>query len=185
MSKEQTFYDNLIPLDIFMYKASGFIGKAIGFLTLSDWAHVSRYIGIVNGKHMICESHLDTGVVEKEFDPKWIDSVVVYRQHLRKHEMVSLIRCLRKHLGRKYDCGAFPATWFRSTIGMILNLKWLRLGVPILNDKNTEFCSEYQAIAGKEAGIPLVVNVNPYNASPADIVRDGLCHFVFAGKDCK
>lgn len=185
MSKEQNFYDNLIPLDIFMYKASGLVGMAIGILTLSDWAHVARYIGIVNGKHTICESHIDTGVVEKEFNSKWIDSVVVYRQILTKVESINLITCLRKHLGRKYDWGAFTATWFRSTIGLVLNLKWLRKGTPILNDKNTEFCSEYQAIAGAEAGIPLVVNVNPYNASPADIVRDGLCHFAFAGKDCK
>ncbi len=185
MSKEESFYSNIKPLDIFMYKSSGLIGVAIGILTLSEWAHVSRYIGVVKNKHMICESHIDTGVVEKEFNPKWIDSIVIYRQFLTKVECINLMTCLRKHIGRKYDWGALPATWFRSTIGLILNLKWLRLGMPILNDKNTEFCSEYQALAGAEAGIPLVVNVSPYNASPADIVRDGLCKKIFEGKDMK
>jgi len=184
MIKNSEFFSQLKPCDLFFYRAKGFIGKCIGFFSLSKYAHVACYIGTVNGIHTIIESHLQAGVVEKEFNVKYIPEVDVWR-HKKTINTDKVIKSLRRYIGRKYDLGAFPATFFRSTIGLVLNAKWLRVGVPILNNKDTFFCSELQAIAWEDSGFKIVNRVNAYNASPEDLVRDKELVKVLEGRNIK
>src|SRR3972149_1998516 len=76
------------------------------------YTHGSIYIG--DGK--IIESHINTGVVERELEDKYYPIIDIYRlktglNSLQKGILVNYMR--NEELGKGYDLAAFPSTWLR------------------------------------------------------------------------
>ena len=167
--------------DILCYKTEGFdpIGELIKlFSGAGKYSHTSIYIG--NGR--IIESHIDTGVVEKELNPKWYKKIDMYRhkkilyknqpiQKLRDELRTSFIYYAKSYIGCTYDIGAFPATFVHSTIGKIFNSAELQRATPWLNDKNSFYCSELVAKIYLDCGLNIDTDLNWQSVTPSDIGR--------------
>ena len=135
--------------DILAYKPKekDWVGKIIAKLSNGGkYSHVSIYAG----EGMIYESNTE-GVVYKMLNPKWLKNIDAYRYKggLSSHQKANLIRWCRSKLGAAYEWTEYPSTFFKSVIGNILRIPFLRQYRPIFNNPNTFVCSEYVSTSYK------------------------------------
>lgn len=164
--------------DILLYKPkdkSDFIGDIIIFFSNGGpYTHGSIYIG----DNKIIESHISTGVVEKELNPEYLPRIDVFRVNnglddLQRDRLISYMRT--NEIGKGYDLAAFPSTWLRSSIAAIFGWRNFRKGRPILNDDSHRFCTELVACSYKNAlGIYICDGLDPHSTTPNDIGRSKL-----------
>jgi len=150
--------------DILCYKPKkdDIIGNIISFFSKGNYAHTSCYIG--DGK--IIESHIDTGVVEKELNPKWYPAIDIFRyQTLNTLQCNNIIKFLKYECGKGYDLPSFFETW----IGILFGWTGIRKNKPLTNNPNVYYCSELVATAYNSVGIDITPNIHYMNVTPSDI----------------
>jgi len=157
--------------DILQYKVmpDDFWGKIIDFLTLGGgYSHTAIYLGS-NEKAEAREKGL-FGTHKITEDIQMID---VYRVKggLTSKQKALIQEKVKQLYGTKYDYLGLIST-LRSTIGLLLNWKWLRQSLPVFNDYKKWYCSEIAShIYLKAIGIDIVPDVSCYITTPNDIAR--------------
>lgn len=152
--------------DILLYKPTNLVGW---FIQLVTWGrpHASMYAG--NGK--IYESHIDTGCVLKDLNPKWYASINVYRfkKDLDECRTTHLMLWMDSQVGKSYDLLAFPSIFFRSVLCRLLGLHKLMKEKPIFNSSNKYVCFEYVAVGYYNIGLRVCPDVYPRSTTGWDI----------------
>jgi hypothetical protein len=128
--------------DQLFYKPSDFWGSIIALF--GGYSHISTYIGFIDKKHMIIESHIFKGVVRKELDRKYYKYITVkrYKDGLSDKQKEDLVYLLESIVGSSYDEWSFPSTFLKSIIGSLPFLWFLRKYKPFLNDPKKYVCIE-------------------------------------------
>lgn len=151
------------------------IGKIITTFSYGGkYAHAAIYSGYGN----IIESHMDSGVVEKQLSEKWYSKIDVYRYlpGLTTEQKHALINYLRdKELGKRYDLAAFPSSFYKATLAKVFGWKNFSKAPSLLNDDAHRFCSELVAVGYYEAlKLELVSDLDPKAAQPANLGKSKL-----------
>jgi hypothetical protein len=147
-----------------------------GFIPLpltpeSVQAFIDNPLNVYGLMHSICESHIKSGVVITPLDTSLYSLIDIYRykneSKLRANDK-ELEKAFLSKIGNPYDAAAFPATFMRSTIAQFFGWKNFSKSRPIFNNRNAQFCSEYDAEAMYRGHCPLSSKMNFMNMTPTD-----------------
>jgi len=160
--------DIVRPGDILLYAGQGIIQA----LTFSKYGHAAIYSGDGN----IIESHLDSnGVVEKELNQKWYDSIDIYRPlAVNATDSQKVVTWLRANAVDKipYDIWSFFSKFVRSSLGYLAKWTGWRVAEPWLNNRKAWDCAETVAVAYLEAiRYQICKEVNVHSVTPGDLGR--------------
>ena len=166
--------------DIFSYrfKSDDLVGQAIGFFSNGGkYSHTSGCSELQkeNGLFSIIESHIDTGVVEKDLNTKWYEMIDVFRYKspltdLEKKHLISYLRDFE--LGKGYDEGAFPSAFVKGVVSQIFGLRILAKCPPLLNDNAHRFCTEvWEAAYWNALHIQLNPGIDYHSVNPSLLTR--------------
>lgn len=162
----------------YRFESKDLLGNAIGFFSNGGkYSHTSGISELQkeNGLFSIIESHIDTGVVEKDLNPKWYDLIDVYRYYtgLSEEQKECLIKNLRDNeLGKKYDLAAFPSAWAKGVFAQCFGWKHFSKIRPLLNDDKHRFCTEVWTAAYYNAlKIELVPDIDYHSINPSLLTK--------------
>ena len=158
--------------DILLYKPkrSDLFGNILAWAQAGgSYSHAAVYIG--DGR--IVESHMNTGVVEKDLNEKWYKDIDVYRYkgHIPTPEMDRIIKWFTDHVGAGYDLPAFPSAFISSVVGKLLGWAGLRKHRPVFNNPAAFFCSELVAAGYDSEKRDLCPQVHYMSCTPSDLGR--------------
>lgn len=141
---------NLNVGDILAFRpASGdFFGGAISFLSNGGkYCHVARYLG----DGMIIESTLlGGGVKTRTIEEKELFLVDVYSipsSFFDTRMNKAMIDYEMRQVGKGYGLLDFPSTFIKSVLSRLFGFNHFAAGKPVLNNKNTFYCSELHSSA--------------------------------------
>ena len=81
------------------------------------------------------------------------------------------MKCVESKYGIEYNTLGLLGT-LRSSVGSLLNWKWLRQSKPIAREEGKQFCSEIISNIYNEAlSVDIVPEVSDYITTPNDITR--------------
>ena len=166
--------------DILQYKVRGkndFLGHFINFMTLgNNYAHTAMYIG--RGKKVEAHANSLFGATALSKDDYQYVDIYRTKNRLSRYKKQWLIEEAEKLYGREYDVLGLIGT-IRSSLGSLLNWKWLRQSRPIFNDHSKYYCSEAIAeIYLKGVNLDIVPKVSGYVTTPNDISRSKVLYKV-------
>ena len=175
------FYPQLVQVgDIlsYRYKKTDLVGDMIGFFSNGGkYSHTSGISKLAdeNGTFTIIESHIETGVVEKELNPKWYEIIDVYRYSsgLSDEQKACLIEYLRKNeIGKPYDLAAFPSAWAKGVMAQLFGWKNFSKCRPLLNDDAHRFCTElWEAAYWNALKIELNPGIDYHSVNPSLLTK--------------
>ena len=143
----------------------------IRYSTLSDVSHALLYAGSGRVIEAVGEGVRDTSLGEAVKDD--ILAVAYRHKQMTPAAAQKIIQFARKQVGKSYDYAGAAAAGLHNNTGLCVVLLGV-IGCPIARAVKWEqpdrfFCSELVLAAYKAAGLS-VVNGNPSNAAPDDIV---------------
>lgn len=164
----------LQPLDILLYKSTGFTGWLIGIGTSSPYSHVA--IVVDPGINLGIESNTGHQSGVRAFDLRKLDlsKIDVYRikpDYLEKAQKGKAVSFLVEHLGARYDLLGVIG------LGLLKALSFVMFGATKKwnNDfqkKKDYFCSELCYEAFNSGGLDIVPDVAEADiTSPGDIAK--------------
>jgi uncharacterized protein YycO len=158
--------------DILQHKVmpNDFWGKVIDFFTLGGgYSHTAIYVGD-NVKAEAREKGV-FGVHSITLEETQMIDVFRIKGGLDNVQKKLIQKKVMELYGTKYDYLGLIGT-LRSTIGSLLNWKWLRQSIPVFNDEHKYFCSEIASRVYVDAlDIDIVPEVSCYATTPNDITR--------------
>jgi uncharacterized protein YycO len=159
--------------DILQYKIAknDYWGKVIDWFTLGGgYSHTAMSVGA----GMKAESRAKGVFGTYSIGDASIVDVYRLKGGLNEKQVKQILIKVELYNGCKYDYAGLVGT-IRSTLGKLLNAKWLRQKRPYLNDEKKYFCSEIVSKIYEDAiGIDIVPEVSTYTTTPNDVGRSSV-----------
>jgi len=151
-------------------KKGDWLGAITNFVTLNGgYVHTAIYIG----KGLKAEAHAGRKFNVIKILPDEVEIIDVYRVlgGLDMEQKEKLMKCVESKYGVEYNTLGLLGS-LRSSVGSLLNWKWLRQSKPIAREEGKQFCSEIISNIYNEAlSIDIVPDVSDYVTTPNDITR--------------